>query len=572
MLQRLNHRLGHYLLLLAAAACLCLLNLGGPSLWDIDEGRNATAALEMRESGDWVKPTFNGQLRTHKPALLYWLQVAAYEVFGVNEFAARLPSALAAMFTVLLVYELGRRMFDAGTSMLGGLIVASTILFCASAHFANPDALLLTFTTATLLLFWLGFAGGWPGWLAAAGLAAGLAVLAKGPVGLVLPAALVVLFLLWSRRWRLLCGRVWIVALLLCALVALPWYILVAVETKRQFLAEFLLTHNVERAFTAMEDHSGPAWYYLAVLVIGLVPWSAFMGSAMWYGAWSAFPVGQAFQPDVSLERLTYGAWRGAGVRGEGEYVEAYRLLWCWIGVYLLAFTLAATKLPNYILPVFPPFALLIARFLERWRRGVLELPAWIQPASLAMLTLAGLTTIPGLLILGGTIDVGLLHGRSWPGLEQWSALGVVPLAGAALGGWCLHRQRRTAFVAVMGIAALGFLAPLAAGGSVALNHFRAPRPLVEQTRALQRERDIRVGCYQLEFLPSLNFYVQRNVQHHQNDLEVLDFLRQPLPVFLFLPRHEWDQLAPRITTPHRVLAAHREMYRAGEVVVVTNR
>src|SRR5579862_7326538 len=155
-----NHRLGHYAALLAAGTLLFLVNLGGPALWDIDEGRNATAALEMRESGDWIVPKFNGELRSHKPALLYWLQAAAYAVFGVNEFAARLPSALAALVTVLLVYEMGRRMFNAGSGLLSGLVLASSILFCASAHFANPDALLLTFTTATLLLFWLGFASG----------------------------------------------------------------------------------------------------------------------------------------------------------------------------------------------------------------------------------------------------------------------------------------------------------------------------------------------------------------------------------------------------------------------------
>ena len=150
MFQRFDHRLGHYALLLAAGGCLFLVNLGGPALWDIDEGRNATAALEMHESGNWVVPTFNGKLRSHKPVLLYWLQAAAYAVFGVNEFAARLPSALAALATVLLVYELGRRMFRPSTGLLAGLALASSVLFCASAHFANPDALLLTFTTATL--------------------------------------------------------------------------------------------------------------------------------------------------------------------------------------------------------------------------------------------------------------------------------------------------------------------------------------------------------------------------------------------------------------------------------------
>ncbi len=468
MFQPLDHRFGHYLLLLAASACLFLCNLGGPALWDIDEGRNASAAEAMLESGDWVVPTFNGELRSHKPVLLYWLQVAAYEVFGINEFAARLPSALAAMLTVLLVYELCRGMFNSSTGLIGGLILASSTLFSASAHFANPDALLLTFTTATFLSLWLGTVKGRSGWFLLAGVTTGLAVLAKGPVGIVLPGAAFTLFLLWTRRWRVLWNRAWIQAWLLFGVVALPWYILVTVETKRAFINEFFFTHNLDRVLNPMEDHRGPPWYYLVVLAVGLVPWSVFLGAALWYGSWPTLRL-----PWCAVRR----PWAGANDNEPDatNVGDAYRFVWCWIAVYLLAFTLAATKLPNYILPVFPPFALLIARFLDRWRRRVIEVPAFIQPLGLIILALIGVATVFGLLIAGGAIELPLLRGRSWPGLEQWAVLGAVPLAGAGLGAWCLYRDRRTAFVGVLVTAAAGFLAPLAAGGSVALNSFRAP-------------------------------------------------------------------------------------------------
>src|SRR5262245_62711211 len=138
----LAHRAGHYAILLLVMAGTCLPNLGGPSLWDIDEANNAEAAREMRDADNWVVPTFNYALRVDKPALLYWLQIAAYQVFGVNEFAARLPSVFAATLAVLLTYELGRRCFNALTGLLGALILASAAMFCAAAHFANPDALL----------------------------------------------------------------------------------------------------------------------------------------------------------------------------------------------------------------------------------------------------------------------------------------------------------------------------------------------------------------------------------------------------------------------------------------------
>src|SRR5262249_30090945 len=147
------------------------------------------------------------------------------------------------------------RMFRPSTGLCAGLVLASSALFCASAHFANPDALLVAFTTATLTLSWFGLD---PvrlrrPWLLLASAAAGLAVLAKGPVGIVLPVLVVGLYLLWSRSWRLLLDRVWLQMSLLCALVALPWYVLVSIDTKREFLADFLLTHNLDRALNPME-------------------------------------------------------------------------------------------------------------------------------------------------------------------------------------------------------------------------------------------------------------------------------------------------------------------------------
>src|SRR5438128_5894964 len=154
MFHWLNHRTGHYLLLLSAGAALTLPNLGAPSLWDIDEGHNAEAAREMLDSGNWLVPTFNFQLRDHKPPLLYWLLIAAYRWFGVNELAARLPSALAALAAVLLTYELGRLMFGPSAGLLGGLLLDSAAMFCAAAHFANPHSLLDVLTLSTFFFSW----------------------------------------------------------------------------------------------------------------------------------------------------------------------------------------------------------------------------------------------------------------------------------------------------------------------------------------------------------------------------------------------------------------------------------
>src|SRR5262249_53735766 len=207
------------------------------------------------------------------------------------------------------------------------LALPTCSLFRASPHFATPHAWLEPFSTATLMLCWFGMEGGRlrRPWMLLASAAAGLALLAKGPVGVVLPLLVVGVYLVWSRHVLLLVDRVWWQMSLVCGLLALPWYVLVTVDTKREFLTDFLLTHNLDRALTPMEDHRGPPFYYLIVLAVGLLPWSVFLGSAVWYGLWSAFR-----SPWCRVR----GIWTGArDAEGDADRVDAYRYLWCWVAV-----------------------------------------------------------------------------------------------------------------------------------------------------------------------------------------------------------------------------------------------
>src|SRR5262249_17800483 len=287
------------------------------------------------------------------------------------------------------------------TGLLAGLILASTLLFCASAHFANPDALLNACTVLTMLLFWQGHALGRLrfGWL---GLSTGLGALAKGPVGLMLPALVGGVFLIWERRLRLLGDRRLLRGLLTFALVALPWYVLVTVETKGAFTRGFLLNHNAERFRQPMENHGGPIFYHLASLVVGFSPWSVFFVLASWYG----------------LRQLQQNESRAP--QGD-DPASSYRFLWCWIAVYLLFYSVAATKLPGYTLPLYAPVALLTARSLDRWRRGAIQPPAWMMHLSLACLVLIGLATASGLVLVSGAVPASFLRGRAFPGLEAWA-------------------------------------------------------------------------------------------------------------------------------------------------------
>ena len=544
MFRRLDNRFGHYLLLALVWAVLCLPNLGGPSLWDIDEGNNAECAQEMYESGNFIVPTFNYKLRVDKPVLLYWLQMAAYRVCGINEFAARLPSALAALLALLVVYELGRRLFDNSAALLAGLVLATSIAFCGAAHFANPDALLNLCTLLTLWCFWNHHTRrGW--WLLGAGVASGLGMLAKGPVALVLPLTTTLLFLLWRRELRRLLDLRILTASLLFVLIAAPWYVWVGVETKGEWLHGFFVKHNVERSLGVMENHGGPFFYYGLVLIAGLMPWSVFLGPTVWKA--------------VSAARR----------RAETEPNSGKQFLLCWVAVWLLFFTVVRTKLPNYILPVYPAMALLTAAFLDDWRRGRVTLPGWVMPTSLICLALAGVGVSVALLIAGDALPLAP-RGRRLPGLEAGAWLGGVFLVGAAAAAWCARRGRRGGLIGCVTAAGVVFTAMIAFWGLGKVDAFKAPRPLA---RALPEDylyREVRVGAFGY-FQPSLVFYCQREVYCPENPISAIQFLHTPLPVYLFVSEEMWGQLRTFAPASYRLVARHRDLYNGRVVLLVTN-
>jgi 4-amino-4-deoxy-L-arabinose transferase-like glycosyltransferase len=544
MFQRLNHRPAHYVLLAAAWAVLCLPNLGGPSLWDVDEGRNSGAALEMHESGNWVLPTFNFQIREDKPALLYWLQVAGYTAFGVGEFAARLPSALAALLAILCTYELGRSHFGRSAGVLAGLLLGSTLGVCASAHFANPDALLNGFTCLGLTLFWIDYArNGWS-WFLTSAVASALAVLAKGPVGLLLPGAVTFVFLAWQRDLRRLLDLRLIGGVVVFLLVAAPWYVWVALETKGQWLAAFIMKHNVLRARETLEHHDGSLFYYPIVLLVGLAPWSIFAGVTGWH----------FLRRDPTRNEKTR-----AGLR----------FLACWMGVYLVAFSLAQTKLPNYVLPLYPAAAVLLAACLDRWRRGQLELRPWVMWTSVGCLFTIGLAVSVGMAVAGGAIPG--FRGGAYGGLGRFACLGLPLLVGAGMAMWCVRRGLRTGCVATLVASAIAFTAGLAAWGTSAVDAFKAARPLAAALPPDQTTHEVRIGAFGY-FQPSLVFYCRREVSNLITEEEAIQFLRGPHTSYLFLPARRWVELQEKVGDSVRLLGRHYDLYDRCDVVVVEAR
>jgi 4-amino-4-deoxy-L-arabinose transferase-like glycosyltransferase len=323
-------------LLLALVAALLLFRLGTVPLLGPDEPRYARVAVEMARSGDFVTPKLQGQPWLEKPVLYYWMAAAAFRVFGETEASARLPSVLAALLLTATTALFGARVFGRGAGLHAGFVVGTALLTFAYGRAASMDMLLAAWVTVAIALVGLrllGIAGSLA--LPGAGVAAGLAVLAKGPIGLLLPALIVGVALL-IRRERTLWARLYSpAAVVLFLAVALPWYLLVYRAVGWSFIEVFFLNHNVARFTSTIHRHPGPVVYYIPVLAAGFAPWSGLL-----------VPAFRSLAPRVRLADLFVLAWLVAP---------------------LLFFSAAGSKLPGYILPCLPPLALLMGRAADRW-------------------------------------------------------------------------------------------------------------------------------------------------------------------------------------------------------------
>lgn len=434
--------------------------LGSARLWDRDEPRNARASHEMLARGDWIVPTFNGSLRDHKPILIYWGQMLSYLALGESEFSARLPSALCALLAVMTVAVLASRLSgkQRGISpegFWGAACMATCGLFVMAGRAATPDASLIAFSTlgiAALVISSLApafpYSSGHVGqarWVPAmfGYTMLGLAALAKGPVGIVLPLIVV-------HGWWLICHRLqirdnlrsrcegvtgmrgvraviiesWmtfnplqclrsiialrtIPGLLLTLFAAAPWYVAVGIETNGQFLRGFFLEHNVGRALGSMEGHQGSLLFYPVAFLVGTFPWS------MWL--------------------IPVVGWCRRASRESVVQRQLVVLSTVWIAVYICAFSVASTKLPSYITPCYAGAALALSGYWRAFEN------AWSRPTWLLRRIAYLLTIVVGVAIAGGI--AWLSQHESMPLLSRAALSGVVICVVGVLAFWWERRE-----------------------------------------------------------------------------------------------------------------------------------
>jgi 4-amino-4-deoxy-L-arabinose transferase-like glycosyltransferase len=558
------------LVLALAAALVFFTNLGVPHLWDEDEPRNAACAREMLERGDWVVPTFNYELRTQKPVLLYWLIMASYSLFGINEFAARLPSAVLAIGTTLVTFHLGRMLFNERAGSLAGLMMASCLMFGVAGRAATPDSCLIFFTSLSLLAFvwtvsrrWNADSGRiasyhdflprrWSGFALVYG-AMGLAVLAKGPIGLALPVATIGLFLLLvhseanqaatSRLTRLklvvrrFCATAWSMRPLtiaaVVAAVAAPWYILVGIRTGGEWTRGFFGTENLARFQNAMEGHGGPVVYYLAAIMIGFFPWSIVLPAAMWFAVRDAFR---------------------SGLRH-----PAYLLLVAWAGVWIGLFSLASTKLPSYVLPAYPALAILAAAFVDRWLAQPDCVPWWLMHTAWTSLVVVG---------LGLAVGLPLAAQQYLPGEELIGLVGLIPAAGGIAAIYFCHNLRHGRTVAA--VAGTAILLSVGAFGGVAVRASRHQNSasLVDIARHQGGERLATFAHAE----SSVVYYARGRVERFAEPGDAARFMAENTDAYLITSSEQLAALRPQLPATVTVVARQPRFLKEGEVLLLGHR
>jgi len=329
-------------LLILVVVYVCFFNgLTAFGLVGPDEPRYASIARDMATGGDWVTPRLHGEPWLEKPILYYWVAAAGYRLFGDGELAARLPSVLGALTTILALGWVGWRVYGPTTAALFALVFPSSVAALAFARAATPDMLFsstlaLALAAATPLVLLHPRRGVAP-YQAAFGGALALAVLAKGPVGVVLAGAATLIGALLTKRgahvWRL--AGPWSLASF--AVIALPWYVLCAVRNP-EFIQVFFISHNVERFLTPVFQHEQPFWYFGPVLLLGLAPWTAALVAAGSKAATTLIRRPWAGSPSIFMAS--------------------------WVLCPVVFFSLSQSKLPGYVLPAVPPAALLLAHAL----------------------------------------------------------------------------------------------------------------------------------------------------------------------------------------------------------------
>lgn len=485
------------------------------TLWDRDEPRFTRAAVEMLESRDYLIPRFNDEPWPDKPVLTYWLQALAIRVLGPTELACRLFAVVGTALTCGLTFCIGRRTLGNKAGLWAMLILPCTFQILVIGGAATSDAILLPFTVAAMALFARSREASLR--LSDAillGLAIGFAMLTKGPMGLMPLVAIGTI--LWLERKHRTGSRVTFLrvglSLVVGTLVFFAWALPANMATHGEFLRVFVGRHVITRALKPMEHHGGNLLlylpYYFPVVMGGFLPWTLHLPGAI-----------------VAL----VGGRLGVGGR---------RFFAGWIVPPFVIMSLAATKLPHYVVFIWPALALIVGGTIVAAQQGLVteREKRWLR---------GGIWFFgPPMLIIGLGLMIGpwfvQVPGLRWSGFVAGAV--ILVMGAVAIRQQLADRPWASATTLLAGM--LVFQVPLWFGVLPAMEHVKISPSLAREVATLTTE-DVPVSTYKYGE-PTLNFYIGRHIERLTNPQSVVAWAAQPGPRVLIIPRDRVDEIQRR--------------------------
>ncbi|MBU3620622.1 glycosyltransferase family 39 protein [Polynucleobacter sp. CS-Odin-A6] len=515
------------LILVLVYAALWFGTLNYRHLIPSDEGRYAEIAREMLVTGDWVTPRYNGYKYFEKPPLQIWATAATFHLFGIGDWQARLWTALTGFLTIIFIGFTGARIYSARAGWLAAIALASSPMWVISGHVNSLDMGLSAFLVAalcSLLLaqtsrnnthgrYWM-----WACWAFMA-----LASMSKGVIGVAIPGMVFVVYSITAWDWKIWQRLHIISGSILFLAITAPWFVLVA-QRNPEFLEFFFIHEHLQRFTQKAHSRTGPIYYFLPLLLAGFLPWIAQVPGAIW----------QSWQ---ERNREFSSGW----------------LLTCWFAVILGFFSISQSKLPGYIIPIFPALAMIVGHRLDRnlGFSNALALPWQLQTLFFAIL--GGI----GFFFLG---EVGKQARpdeiESYAHYTYWVIAALIALMSFSL--LALIQSKRNGLSSITSFASGFFLCALIAGtGHQTLGRAVSGIDLVEQVKAGIPEK---VNFYSVRILDhTVPFYLGRTMTMVEFPDELEFGVKQEPELWLptlgaFIERWKEDQTAYALMVPEQYI------------------
>ena len=530
---------GKILLLVIIYGLLWFGTLNYRHLIPSDEGRYAEIAREMLVTGDWITPRYNGYKYFEKPPLQAWATATAFQAFGIGDWQARLWTALTGFLTILLVGFTGARIFNPRAGWLAAVVLASSPMWIISGHLNSLDMGLSSFLVGALCSLLLAQTShnkiNCRNWMWACWIFMALATLSKGVIGAAIPAMVFIAYSISTWDWKIWARlRLFSGTILFLAITA-PWFVLVA-QRNPEFL-EFFFIHEHLQRFT-QDDHSrtGPIYYFVPLLLIGLLPWFLQVPGAI-AQAWS------------ERRREFSAGW----------------LLVCWFAVIFAFFSVSHSKLPGYIIPVFPALALIIGNRLDRLlgHTNTMALPWKLQTLCFAILGCIGFFFLDAIGKQARPDEI-----EAYAQYTYWVIAALVALV--SFSTYAAWQSKRNGIQSIVSFAGGLFLCAIIAGtGHETLGRAVSGIDLVERVKASIPEK---VNFYSVRLLDhTVPFYLSRTMIMVESPDELEFGVHQEPELWMptldaFITRWQEDQTAYAIMVPEQFDALKTQGFPMQEV------